>query len=173
MASPSRSTEVAAVDEFLEASKGLQGPPPIWGSGFAGERHAIWNIQESSGVVRAHLRFRFPVTHRTSPSISVIVRNRMVWRIDLIDGIVIKLNPPSAHALGLPAVITGSHEHRWDDNRPLIAAGGPWELPIRRPTHAQLRRLPQALPVIAASIKLDILPDQRDFDVPPASTLFE
>jgi hypothetical protein len=97
----------------------------------------------------------------------------MVWRVDLIDGVVIKYNPPSAEALGLPAKIDGSHEHRWDDNRSLIASGGDWTLPIRRPTKPQLRRLPQALAALADSINLTLGHEQRDFDIPPADSLFE
>jgi hypothetical protein len=173
MTAASRASDVASVDEWLLASKRLVGGHPSWRDGFSTERQAIWLIEESNGVRRAQLRFRVPLRHRTSPSISVLFRDRVIWRLDLVDGVVVKYNPPSAEALGLPAIVRSTHEHRWDDNRDHILGGAPWgQLPNRRPCAVQLRRLPQALPALAANINLTILPENRDFDVPPPTDLF-
>lgn len=166
--------DIAAADEYLAERKALHGPIPQWRkSTFDGEQEAIWNIEDSVGILRGQLRFRFPRPFRAFPSISVIFRTNSIWRIDLAPPDLCKSNPFGAMQLGLPATVCGSHGHEWPDNRDFVLRSPTWHLPHRRPIQPQIKRLPQALYFLADQINLVINSDQRGFDVPPQSDLFE
>jgi hypothetical protein len=174
MVPASRAFDVKAVDAFLdEKGKLLQGAPPTWIPGRDGiELMAIWNIEDSLGIVRAHLRFRVDPQSRSYPSVSLIFRNNQVWRIDLAELTLCKPNPVWARSVGAPSTVCGSHSHGWPDNREHILSQEMWELPCRQPIAPQIRRLPHAVPWLAERINLTLSPDQRDFDVPPQASLF-
>jgi len=165
--------EAEAVDAFLLDDKRLDGIPNWHPSPRPGELSATWNIQDSLGIVRAALRFRCPRAARGSPSISLVFREDLIWRIDLVPQHVWKPNPPSAVYLGLPPEVYGSHSHRWYDNRAYVLSHGFGSLPYRRPLPVAIRRLPQALASLAAEINLSLEHEQRRFDVPPPTDLFE
>ncbi|HLH49233.1 MAG TPA: hypothetical protein VKV96_07830 [Roseiarcus sp.] len=173
MVPASRASDVKAVDAFLEeVGKTLQGAPPPWIPGRDGiELMAIWNIEDSLGIVRAHLRFRVDPQNRSYPSVSLIFRNNSAWRIDLEASTVCKPNPLWAQAVGAPSTVCGSHCHSWPDNRDHILGQELWELPCRSPLPPQVRRLPQAVLWLAERVNLTLSPDQRDFDVPPQASL--
>jgi hypothetical protein len=164
--------DVDDIDAFLADAKTLIGGEPLWRpGGFAGDLHATWGIADSVGVSRGELRFRVSPADRTEPSISVIYRGRPVWRVDIVPPTSWKPNPPDAVGLGLPPRVDGPHEHAWPDNREYVRINGFRRLPNRRPLPA-IRRLPQALAALAARINLTLGPDQRGFDVPPRTDLF-
>lgn len=166
--------DIAEVDAFIEEEKTLQGPPPEWQEGTRkGELSATWNIADSIGIVRAQLRFRCARQQRQFPSVSVVLRQNLVYRVDLVDVAVCKMNPPGAHVYGLPAIVCGPHCHAWTDNREYVHSAGFGHMPYRRLIPAQVRRLPQALLWLGDQINLTIGPDQRGFDVPPQSDLFQ
>ena len=165
--------EAAEIVEFLAEDKRLDGIP-IWrASPRPRELSAVWNIQDSLGIFRAKLRFRCPRAARAWPSISLIFRNNAIWRIDLVAAEAWKPNPPDAVSLGLPPEVRGSHSHTWHDNRRYLLSQDLWSLPYRRPLPAQIRRLPQAVASLGREIKLFLEPEQRRFDVPPQTDLFE
>ena len=163
--------DISQVDDFLASEKALEDAMPIWqSSSRPGELHAIWNISDPLGV-RAHLRFRISETEPTLPSVSLIFRRNAVARLDIEDPTVSHSNPPWAAQLGLPAEVSGSHFHSWEDNRDHILNTGLWELPARRPVEAALRRVPQMLPWIADRLGITITHEQRAFDLPPKEQL--
>jgi hypothetical protein len=170
-----RTSEVVAVDDFLaDQGKSLQGESPPWIVGRDGiEWTAIWNIQDSLGVVSAHFRFRLDPQHRSRPSISLIYRSNRVWRVDIESTTVCKPNPLWAASIGAPARVCGSHCHSWPDNRSHILSQELWDIPCRRPIPAQVRRLPQAVSWLAQQVNLVLGFEQRGFDVPPRTSLFE
>jgi hypothetical protein len=168
-----REAEAAEIDAFLAEDKSLEAVP-IWrGSSWPGELTAVWNIRDSLGIGRATLRFRCPRAARAWPSISLIFRGNPLWRIDLVASGVWKPNPPSAVSLGLPSEVRGSHSHTWHDNRAHLLSQDLWTLPYRRPLPVAIRRLPQAVASLADETKLLLEPEQRQFDVPPQTDLFE
>jgi hypothetical protein len=173
MAGAGRQMDVDEIDAFYAEAKRLQGPPPHWAENSRGELSASWNIEDAIGIVRAHLRFRCSRQHRQFPSVSVIYRGGLVYRLDLVDPSECKFNPLGALALNLPAKVCGPHIHGWDDNREYVRSVGLGHMPYRRPLPAQVRRLPQAMLWLAESINLAVAPDQRGFDVPPQAYLFE
>jgi hypothetical protein len=165
--------DIDEIDAFYSEAKRLQGPPPHWAENSRGELSASWNIEDSVGIVRAHLRFRCSRPYRQFPSFSLICRGNLVCRVDLVPATECKFNPVGAASLGLPAKVCGPHLHGWPDNREYVRSAGLGHVPYRRPLPIQVRRLPLAIFWLADQINLTIGPDQRGFDVPPQATLFE
>lgn len=173
MSAAVRNRDILAIKEFLACEKRLKGGPPQWKpSSRKGDVQAIWDIVEEHGVERAHLRFRCATAHRDCPSLSLIFRDRPVWRVDIVPADECKYNPPWCAQLGLPATVCGPHEHNWDDNDAYLAEGAAWNLPARRPLPPQIRRVPQIIPWFCSMIKLSFEAEQRGFDVPPQTDLF-
>jgi hypothetical protein len=174
MANPTREAEVAEVDVFLAETKRLRGPAPEWAqAGWRTTLQAVWVVEDVNGVARAQLRFGCRKAKDTYPTINLIFRNRPIWRIEIEDPPMSHTNPPWAWKLGRPAVVRGSHEHCWEDNRDHVLRIAPdWDIPCRRPLQKQVRRLPQALATFAKLINLEIDSEQRSFDVPPQSEMF-
>jgi hypothetical protein len=175
MASAMRNSEVNAVDLFLSEPKRLRGGSPQWQQSEHRPRelHAVWLIEDSLGIERAQLRFRCASNNRQNPSISLIFRSKPIWRVDLVPPSECKYNPPWARALGLPATVCGPHGHEWEDNRGhILKDHTTWDIPCRRPLPTNIRRLAQVLPWFASRISLDLLPEQRGFDVPAQTDLF-
>jgi hypothetical protein len=169
-----READAIEIDDFLAEEKHLVGTEPLWqDSSRESELSAVWNIQDSLGITKAHLRFRCPKAWRDWPSVSVIFRNYPIWRLDLVAPTICKHNPLGAHSLGLSAVVCGSHCHTWYDNRSHLLTQDLWVLPYRRPLDGPVRRLPQAIASLADAINLALESHQRGFDVPPQSDLFE
>lgn len=166
--------EIAEIEAFLADPKKVADGVPVWiAATRKNEYQAIWGIFESSGVSRAELRFRYSSLSKSEPSVSVVFRRRLVARIDIVPPQSWKPNPPGAFALGLPARVEGTHTHSWADNRDFVRSNGFGQLPFRRPLPVAMKRLPQAIAALAAEINLTLEPDQRDFDVPTRSDLFE
>jgi hypothetical protein len=166
--------EIAEVEAFLAEAKSLEAPEPPWiKSSRRDELQATWGIVDSAGVSRAELRFRCPSLSRNDPSVSLVYRRLLVCRIDVLSPEVWKPNPPAAIVLGLPPIVTGTHGHRWTDNREHIRINGFGELPFRCQLSSAIRRLPQAIATLADEINLTLGSDQWGFDVPPRSSLFE
>jgi hypothetical protein len=168
-----RDEDLLEVDAFLASPKTLIGPPPEWGpSSRTNDLETRWHIQEESGLIRAHFRFRCPKSDRASPSVSLILNNQPIWRVDFASEEVSKLNMHDAHELGLPGMVCGSHCHTWSDNREWSRLNGWGQLPYRRPLKPQVRRLDQAYPWLAAQVNVTLEPNQRMFGAPPQDDLF-
>lgn len=173
MANVARDAEIAEIDAFLAETKRLRGGPPPWHpSGWNTEFQAVWNVEDVNGVVRAQLRLICLRAINTYPKINLIIRGRSIWRVEIEDPPRPHRNPHWAAQLGLPAIVVGSHEHTWPDNRDHVAAIAPdWDLPCHRALQPNVRRLPQALASFAQAIHLEIDSGQRSFDVPPQREL--
>jgi hypothetical protein len=166
--------EIDEIDAFLCEPKRLQGSPPLWQKASWGDDwEAIWNIEDSLGIVRGQLRCRFPRPYREFPSLSIIFRGNPVYRVDFTPPEICKSNPLTAALHGLPARVCGSHCHTWEDNRDFVLSADIWWLPCRRPIQPQIRRLPQALYWLADQVNLEVGSEQRGFDVPPQTDLFD
>lgn len=166
--------EIAEVDAFLIEKKWLRGEAhPIWTkTGFASEYGAVWPIQDEADIVRAGLKFRISPRRPMFPTINLIFRRRLIWRVDLVPEDEQKANPPWAYNFGLPPVIRGSHGHEWHDNKDHIQESGSWFLPARRPMPPNIRTLEQLLPWFADSINLELTHGQRGFEVPAQAELY-
>lgn len=164
--------ELEEVEDFLRTEKLLDGPCPLWvRSAYPGELQATWAILDDLRIQSGSLRFRCR-QDRSDPSISVIFRDRPIWRLDMVEQTNCKPNPMGAFGLGLSARVCGPHYHAWPDNRLYIERHGFGRLPFRRELPRQIRRLNQALAALASEINLTLDGSQRDFDVPPATDLF-
>src|SRR5438105_2754293 len=108
--------DIDEIDAFYAEAKRLQGPPPAWAENSRGELSASWNIEDSVGIVRAHLRFRCSRQYRQFPSFSVVYRGSLVCRVDLVAPTECKVNPVGAALLGLPPRVCGPHIRGWPDN---------------------------------------------------------
>lgn len=165
--------DIAEIDTFMAEAKSLLGPPPPWQEGTRkGELSASWPIADSLGIARSELRFRCTQQQKQFPSVSVIYRQHLVYRLDMVPAEECKPNPLGAIAFGLPPSVCGPHCHAWPDNRDYVHSVGFGHMPYRRPIQPQVRRLPQALLWLADDINLTIGPDQRGFDVPAQNDLF-
>ena len=173
MAGGKSDLEISEVEAFLAEAKTLDGGEPLWvKSSRPDELQATWGISDSAGVSRGELRFRCPSLYRDDPSVSLIYRRRLIWRIDIVAPQAWKPNPPEAAMLELPPIVTGTHGHRWTDNREHVRINGFGELPFRCQLSPAIRKLPQAIAALADEINLTLGPDQRGFDVPPRASLF-
>jgi hypothetical protein len=122
--SPIANMDIDEIDAFYSEAKRLQGPAPHWAENSRSELSASWNIEDSIGIVRAHLRFRCSRPYRQFPSFSVICRGNLVGRVDLVPATECKFNPVGAASLGLPAQVCGPHLHGWPDNREYVRSAG-------------------------------------------------
>lgn len=166
--------DVAEIDAFLAEEKNLLGGLPAWyDSGYAGELAATWSIQDAAGIIRSQFRFRCDKRDRTTPSVSLLYQSCLIWRVDLAPVDVCEHNPPGALALGLPAQVRGPHSHSWPFNREYVRSAGFGTLPYRAQLAVQIRRLPQAMLWLSTEIKLTVTPEQRGFDVPARTDLFQ
>ena len=175
MPTQSRLAEVQLADAFMNAPKSLDGAPPVWGSGaWGGEYATSWNVLDGDGAPAASLRFTAKKSDPSIVSINLIWRNRPLWRVDVEPPITSHANPPDAWSLGLPAAVMGTHSHPWDANRAhVLAQIEQWDLPYRRQAPIAVRRLEQALLWFGDQIGITIDPDQRGFDGPTKSDLFD
>lgn len=166
--------ELQAVDAFLTATKRLEGGPPEWRQAERlDDMTANWNVLDQMDVTSAQLRFRLSRRAREYPSVSLIFRGNSIWRLDLCPPDIMKFNPPWAAELGLPAAFSGSHCHTWADNRHYVSRSGTWKLAAHRPVEPALRRVEQMLPWFAERVGIQLEAEQRRFDAPPITSLFE
>jgi hypothetical protein len=162
------------VDQFLERPKTLRDGLPEWQkSAWSGEMTAIWILRDDLEVEVGQIRFKYPRNSNISPGLSLILRGNAIWRVDLVPEDECKFNPHDAHVFGLPPRVCGPHEHCWADNRDYVRSNGFTKIPYRRPLTPQLRHFGQILPWLASRITLELTPEQRKFDKPPQSDLFE
>lgn len=171
MTTLSRLSEVTTVDAFLADAKSLDGPPPVWIDGnWGGFYSAIWNIKDSLGLAVGSLQFRAEKAKRFNVSVSVIYRNRPVWRVDIDHAI--HENPHNAWMMDLKPIIRAPHSHPWPLNRAHLTSQDQWTLPYARELPASIRRIDQALLALAQDINLTIEPEQRSFEGPRQGDLF-
>lgn len=170
-----RDAEILEVNAFVAERKRLRGPPPLWfPSGWKTELQSVWIVEDLQGVARAQLRLVCQRSANPYPTINLVFRNHPIWRVEIEDPPKPHFNPLWAAALGLPPIVTGSHEHSWPDNRDHVATIAPdWEIPARRPLKPQVRRMPQALASFASAINLELDSVQHMFDVPSQSEMFK
>lgn len=172
MITATRIAEVDAVDAFLLTPKSLSGPPPLWRTGtWGGEFIAIWNVLDEFDAPVAQIRCTARETNTSVTAMNLIYRGNPIWRVDIDEPSVCHDNPHNAHYLGLPPVVCGAHEHAWPINRDHLISQDAWTLPYRR--QVGVRRLSQALPLLADQINLTLTPEQRTFDGPTRADLFD
>lgn len=165
---------VAEISDFLDESKTLSGQPPPWVDGSRShEMQASWPIIDSLGAVNARLLFKLPRNRFHAPTLQIIYNDKPICRLDIEPDGPRKGNPVWAARLGLPAQVSGNHFHAWENNKDHILRTGEWTLPAREPVEAALRRPGQMLPWLCDRCNIEITPDQREFDIPPRSDLFE
>jgi hypothetical protein len=172
MTTATRIADLDGVEAFLMVQKSLDGPPPIWRIGtWGGEYTAAWNVLDDLGAPVAQLRFTARQTNTSVSAMNLIYRGNPIWRVDIDEAAVCHDNPHDAHFLGLPPVVCGPHEHAWPINREHLISQDTWTLPYRR--QVGVRRLSQALPLLADQINLTLTPEQRNFDGPTRADLFD
>jgi hypothetical protein len=168
----SRSVDVGWADEFLAEDKSLVGPPPEFGpkknkSTSRSMWDAVWPIANSAGVVETgHLRVNYAPASEKPFSICLIFRDQCLFRLDFVASTVCHKNPQWAAGYDLPPTVCGPHFHPWNANREEVLRQQGWELPLRAPLPPRIRRFDQALPWMAAEIKLLLSSEQREFELP-------
>jgi hypothetical protein len=174
MTAISRSNEVAEIDRFLAEQKTVTDALPEWKDGEnLGRWQAEWPVLDQDGIAREGTRLVFSCRKQRTDLVSIrlLLRGQQIYGIDLVVPEETKPNPPDAMRFGLPSRVSGSHFHRWDDNRDYALRVGPGSLPYRRPTPVHLSRLPHALASLAQATNLVLTPQQLSFDVPPQGYL--
>lgn len=163
--------EIAAVGEFLRASKVLSGPAPEFGptkfhTKGAYEWCAKWPVADDLGIVRGEMRFATKPGSDEQFSISLIFQGHAVARLDFADETECHPNPHWASQFSVPGRVCGPHLHVWELNKEHVAQTGAWTLPVRTPLPPQIRRFSQALPWFADRVNVVLTPEQRGFDMP-------
>lgn len=161
-------SQLELVDRFLsDRMKVLDGPQPLWNLTGYGDYQMTWPIlEEQTGFIRSHMRFRLPVSDYAHPSISLVFRNHNVCRVDRARPSACEQNPPYAQRLGLPPQVCGPHVHCWPDNRPHVALTGKWELPTRRPVEDTMVRLEHVFLWFCDHIAVRIQRDNKSLVLP-------
>lgn len=134
---------------------------------------ATWIILDDLNSPVGTLKFTARRDDSSVASINVIYQGREVWRVDMDHDHVCHSNPHDGHLLGLDAMVCGSHAHSWDINKQHLMIQDQWRLRYRRGLPTQVRRLGQALLWLASEINITIEPDQRGFEGPSRSDLFD
>jgi hypothetical protein len=161
---------VDLVDAFLAEYKTLDGFFPAWARR-GPEWTSRWPILNSLGAAEGVLAFTIDgaITH---PTISVLYRSYLVYRLDIVPAGECKPNPLGAFALGLPRQVCGPHTHPWSMNRDWVMANDFGELPYRQPITLADPSFIRGLEWAGAELNINISPSQRDIDM-PAATLFD
>lgn len=174
MTTATRIAEVEAADAFLDQPKTLDGAPPLWiGSNWGGELTATWIILDEFEAPVGELRFTAQTTDTSVTSLSLIAAGKSLWRMDFDHGSVCHSNPHDGYVQGLPPMVCGAHEHAWPINRQHVLNQSLWTLPYRCALSTTVRRLGQGLHWLSDQINLTITPDQRGFEGPTRSDLFD
>lgn len=164
---------VHEIDTFLPSRKWLDGSAPEWFSSTRDyEVTANWNIIEEGGISRAKLVFRLSRAATDEPSVSVVYRSHMCFRVDVKPDDICEQNPLWAKTYGLPAEVCGTHKHPWTINRLHCLNSPIWELPVRANVSQSTRRIHQILALLSDEIGLELTSEQRQFDGPPKRDLF-
>ncbi|WP_438997560.1 hypothetical protein [Candidatus Puniceispirillum sp.] len=162
--------DIFEIDQFLSSQKTLTIELPNWTkSSRPDEYEARWPLKNESGISIAHVIFRF--NNNGQISISLIFRNKPIWRLDIVDEGEIKPNPHDAHNYDLPPNISGNHEHQWNDNKEYIRRNGLGTLPYRRPLQPQIRQFRQAMGHFMSVINVETDRNTWQFDLPSEQSL--
>ena len=167
-----RDVEIAEIERFLLEGKTLNGNAPTWQeNSYKNMWQFRWGVLDSIGAEYAELCF---TTNQRQDefSISLIIRKRMVYRIDVIPTDAPKPNPPDADKFELPGIVCGSHTHPWNENKEYCRINGFCGLPYRKPTPTALFALPQALAHIADETNVTLTTMQRDVRLPDQGGFF-
>ncbi len=166
----------AEIDEFLRAKKSLSGPQPVWRSNGQPDRlDAKWAIEETGGISRAYLAFRFNRVSTNQPSVSVIYEGKNVCRVDVKPQDEYDGNPWQARKFGLPGKVYGTHIHRWEHNREYVMECLPpdeWDNPIKEEISQSTQTLKHILALICDQCGINFTPEQRDLNPPSREDLF-
>ena len=172
MTAATRIVELDAVDAFLLMAKSLDGPPPVWRVGsWGGEYTASWNVLDDTDSPVAQIRCTARQTNTSVASMSLIYKGNPIWRVDIDEATMCHDNPHDGHLQHLNPMVCGPHEHAWPINRGHLMSQDAWTLPYRR--QVSVRRLSQALPLLADQVNLTLTPEQRNFDGPTRADLFD
>ena len=161
-------SEIDEIGLFLRQRKVLTSTLPNWSpTTRPNVFDARWLIENENGVSVSNARFRHDFSGHTS--ISLIHRNRSIWRLELdfAPGVRRHSNPPGADELELPADVDGNHEHRWPDNSEYVKSCGFGELPYRRPLPPQVRQFRQAMGFFFREVGVITDANTWNFDTPP------
>ncbi|THD43880.1 MAG: hypothetical protein E7774_11895 [Bradyrhizobium sp.] len=168
----SRQTEVEAVDRLLLGDKRLSGAAPEFGPTNFNRRGryencARWPLVDDIGVANG-AEFLFVARAAGEHSISVLWRQRPIYRLDIVGREECKPNPHFSQGLGLPSRVCGPHVHTWENNRAHVLSQTVWDLPCREPLPPQVRRFDQAWLWLAGRLNVVLTSEERVFQLPMA-----
>lgn len=163
--------ELDEVDAYLAADKFLLPALPQWNTRFGGQYSARWGLVDGSGLQVGELAFSC-LLNLARPSVTLLHRQRLIHRTDLVPADEAKPNPVAAMRTGAPRIVTGSHMHLWSDSREHVRQNGFKDLPVRRPTPSALRTFEQALAATCDQLNIHLTPEQRLFNLPDQADLF-
>lgn len=159
------------VDEFIAEYKTLAGFLPEWSQVRGWDWSTRWGVENAVGVQQAELAFSIDYALK-KPTIVMIYRKCLIYRVDIVPETECKNNDFGAMALGLPSLVCGPHVHSWCDNRGFVEQNGFGQLPFRKPAAVADTRFIRALEVIAEDLNINITPAQRQCEPPRQAALF-
>lgn len=163
--------DLGEIDDYLARDKFLLADLPECYTRFGGQYSARWGLVDVDGLQAGELAFSC-LLNLARPSITLLHRQRIIHRTDLVPADESKPNPVGAIRVGAPRIVTGSHMHLWSDSRDHVRLNGFRDLPIRRPTADALRTFEQAFAATCHELHIHPSPDQRSFNLPDQADLF-
>lgn len=160
----------AEVDAFINSHKKLVDFLPPWSERFANHYQSRWGIEDSLGAESAELCLTIERDF-VRQSITCLFRGQPVYRLDVAPEEECKQNWHTAHRLGLPSFVCGTHTHGWDENRAYVVEEGFGRLPVRKKVDGRVLGLADALHWAAKDLKIQVEGGQLDFPMPERSLL--
>jgi hypothetical protein len=154
------------VDAFLAEYKTLRGYLPEWQQHRGWDWSSRWPVLDALEVQQAELVFAINPA-LTKPTVTLILRRKPVYRVDIVPMDECKHNDFGAQRLGLPPIVCGPHVHAWADNREFVRENGFGELPYRRPVEVADTAFIRALEVASRDLNIHVTPSQRVQCEPP------
>jgi len=161
--------DVEEVDAYLLRDKTMRGYLPGWTDLYRRQWQARWGI-ECDGIENSELCLTTSRDWRHQ-TIACMLRQRLIYRLDIAPISECKLNHHTAWKQGLPHEVCGPHVHGWPENRHHVINNGFSDMPVRRLIDGLVETLSDALGWVAKDLNIHIAPDQRDFAMPAAELI--
>lgn len=100
-----------------------------------------------------------------------MMRQKLIYRLDVVPPTECKPNPYGALALGLPFQVCGPHVHGWPENRKYVMENGFGRLPHRRYIDGVVMTIADGLAWVATDLNIMVTPEQRVCHLPAQPSL--
>ncbi len=163
-----RESACAEVDMFIGNHKTLVDFLPPWTEAFGNHYQSRWGIEDSLGVERGELCLTVERDFKHQ-SIVCLLGGRLIYRLCVAPEDECKSNWHTAHRLGLPSIVCGTHTHGWPENRAYVSHEGFGRMPVRKKVAGEVVTLADAIHWAANDLNIHIEGRQLDFPMPDRS----